>query len=315
MSGHGAQHNAIAQMRMELEIARNLINALDEQNRKAAEKIALLRNQSTRNPLGSQNGPRPPFNMPFAGFRPPLPSYPRPSQGVGDATYTIPTLLMSSTTFSTMPIPLVYVLINGEVVESSHRNGFFTTTGVTLQDSGFVPALPSTTNGFNLDDPVARLLKVLEDQNEKMLLLLSKLPGVVVSVDVEPRTGFQASPFVDEIAMFDVPKKYNSPMFTPKYFGVTDPIEHIAHFGATLTGAALQWLINLKPKSINNFSELVNQFFQQFASSRKMEKQTNDLYYITKKTGEFVRSYLNRFNSEMINMLNYDVKTAIEVYK
>lgn len=151
---------------------------------------------------------------------------------------------------------------------------------------------------------------MLEDQNERVLSLLAKLPGAVVPVDVEPRTGFQASPFIDEIAMIDVPKKYNIPTFTPKYSGIIDPTEHVAQykqlmwtvsiphqyqevcmcksFGATLTGAALQWLINLKPKSISTFAELVNQFSQQFASSRKMEKQTSDLYYVVQKVGESI---------------------------
>ncbi|KAI3746570.1 hypothetical protein L6452_09004 [Arctium lappa] len=80
-------------------------------------------------------------------------------------------------------------------------------------------------------------------------------------------------------------------------------------------GVVLQWLINLRPKSIDSFAELVNQFFQQFASSRKMEKQTSDLYYITQKAGESVRNYFNRFNFDMINVRNCDVRTAIEAYK
>ncbi|KAJ9539013.1 hypothetical protein OSB04_031746 [Centaurea solstitialis] len=115
---------------------------------------------------------------------------------------------------------------------------------------------------------------MLEEQNEKMLALLAKLPGAAVPVDVEPKTGFQASPYVDEIALVDVPKKYNIPTFTTKYLGITDLVEHVAHykqlmwtasipsqfqevcmcksFKYTLTGAALQWLINLKPKSIRD---------------------------------------------------------------
>ncbi|KAI3701922.1 hypothetical protein L6452_27409 [Arctium lappa] len=86
-------------------------------------------------------------------------------------------------------------------------------------------------------------------------------------------------------------------------------------FGATLTGSTLQWLIGLKPKSIGSFAELVNYFSQQFASSRKMEKQTSDLYYVVQKAGETIQSYFNRFNAEMISVRNCDIKTAIEAYK
>ncbi|KAJ9562439.1 hypothetical protein OSB04_007599 [Centaurea solstitialis] len=162
-----------------------------------------------------------------------------------------------------------------------------------------------------------------------------KIP--TVPVEVKPKTGFQASAFVDELALVDVPKKYTIPAFATKYSGITDPVEHIAQykqlmwtvpipaqyqevcmcksFGSTLTGAALQWLINLKPKSIGSFAELVNQFTRQFASSRKMEKQTSDLYYIVQKSGETIRDYFNRFNAAMIEIKNCDVKTAIEAYK
>ncbi|KAJ9561272.1 hypothetical protein OSB04_006432 [Centaurea solstitialis] len=204
------------------------------------------------------------------------------------------------------------------------------------------PPLPSgpypgaTTNPPH-NDIVDIRLKMLEELNKAMLALLTKLPGAAVPIEVEPKTGFQASPYIDEIALVDIPKKYNIPAFTPKYSGISDPVEHIAQykqlvwtvpiptqfqeicmckgFGSTLTGAALQWLINLKPKSIASWSELVNQFTRQFASSRKMEKQTSDLYYVVQKTGETIREYFNRFNAEMIEVKNCDVRTAIEAYK
>ena len=141
---------------------------------------------------------------------------------------------------------------------------------------------------------------------------------------------------MDEITLIDVPKKYNIPSFTPKYSGIIDHVEHVAQykklmrttsiphqyqevcickrFGATLTRTALQWLINLKPKTIGSFAELVNQFTRQFASSLKMEKQANDLYYVVQKTRETIRSYFNRFKAETINVRNCDIKTAIEAY-
>ncbi|KAJ9557127.1 hypothetical protein OSB04_011741 [Centaurea solstitialis] len=198
--------------------------------------------------------------------------------------------------------------------------------------SGFIPTIP-----IAIEDPLSVRLKSLEEHNQKLFALPTKLPGAAVPVEVEPKTGFQASPFVDELALVDVPKKYTIPAFATKYSGITDPVEHIAQykqlmwtvpipaqyqevcmcksFGSTLTGAALQWLINLKPKSIGSFAELVNQFTRQFASSRKMEKQTSDLYYIVQKSGETIRDYFNRFNAAMIEIKNCDVKTAIEAYK
>ncbi|KAJ9564818.1 hypothetical protein OSB04_000784 [Centaurea solstitialis] len=188
--------------------------------------------------------------------------------------------------------------IPGHIPTAASSTVYTTIPPNTGISSGFIPTIPVTT-----EDPLNVRLKSLEEQNQKLFALLTKLPGAAVLVEVEPKTGFQASPFVDEISLVDVPKKYTIPTFATKYSGVTDPVEHVAQykqlmwtvpiptqfqevcmcksFGSTLTGAALQWLINLKPKSIRSFAELVNQFTRQFASSRKMEKQTTDLYYVT----------------------------------
>ena len=46
-----------------------------------------------------------------------------------------------------------------------------------------------------------------------------------------------------------------------------------------------------------------------------MEKQTSDLYYVVQKTGGTIRSYFNRFNEEIINVRNCDIKIVIEAYK
>lgn len=60
MSIQGTHEHIIAQMHMELEVARNRIDALAEQSRKAAEEIASLRNQNAANSSGL-----PPFSIPW----------------------------------------------------------------------------------------------------------------------------------------------------------------------------------------------------------------------------------------------------------
>ena len=86
-------------------------------------------------------------------------------------------------------------------------------------------------------------------------------------------------------------------------------------FEATLTGPALKWLGSLKPGSINNFSTLVNKFYEKFEGSRSLEKQTSDLYGIVQGPKESVRDYYNRFNKEMISIKKLDTKTAIECFR
>ncbi|KAI3770601.1 hypothetical protein L6452_01741 [Arctium lappa] len=194
---------------------------------------------------------------------------------VNPVTFVIPTMPMTSIPF------------NRYVSDSSRQTSF--------NGSGYVPlGVPS---GVPID-PVAQRLKILEVQNERVLSMLAKLSGAAVPVDVEPRV---TDP-TEHVA------QYKQLMWTVS-------IPHQFQFGATLTGAALQWLINLKPKTIGSFAELVNHFSQQFASSRKMEKQTSDLYYVVQKNGESIRDYFNRFNAEMTGIQNCDVKTTIEAYK
>ncbi|XP_056688448.1 uncharacterized protein [Spinacia oleracea] len=86
-------------------------------------------------------------------------------------------------------------------------------------------------------------------------------------------------------------------------------------FGGTLDGAALEWLMNITPGSISCLSDLNNAFYQQFASSRQLEKQTSDLYRLAQGPTESVRDNFNRFNCEKISIKNCDVKTTIEAFK
>ncbi|KAJ9542681.1 hypothetical protein OSB04_029187 [Centaurea solstitialis] len=249
-------------------------------------------------------------------------NYVRPSMPQGPPAFTFGPFNNAS---QQIPIPGYIPTIASSTIHTTIPPN----TGTT---SAFIPITPAT-----IKDPLNVRLKSLEEQNQKLFALLAKLPGAAVPVEVEPKTGFQASPFVDEIALVNVPKKYSIPAFATKYSGATDPVEHVAQykqlmwtvpipvqyqevcmcksFGSTLTGAALQWLNNLKPKSIGSFAELVNQFTRQFASSLKIEKQTSDLYYVVQKSGATIRDYFNRFNAAMIEVKNCDVKTAIEAYK
>ncbi|XP_074361074.1 uncharacterized protein LOC141701268 [Apium graveolens] len=86
-------------------------------------------------------------------------------------------------------------------------------------------------------------------------------------------------------------------------------------FGSTLAGPALQWFVNLPNGSIGTFADLVNAFNLQFASSRRFEKTTSDLYKICQKYREPLRDYLTRFNKEKVSITNCDTPTAIEAFR
>ncbi|KAI3757691.1 hypothetical protein L6452_05234 [Arctium lappa] len=170
MAAQRTQEQIMAQMNMELNAARARIDALTNQHRQAVEEIESLRNQ---NPMPTLPPPPPPF-FPSTTVIPLMPSVttippffhsttPIPSR---PPTTSIPTMLMPSFQF------------NEYASDLSQRNVF--------QNSGYIP---SDAQGSVLDDPVAQRFKMLEEQNERVLSLLAKLPGAAVPVDVEPRIG------------------------------------------------------------------------------------------------------------------------------
>ncbi|XP_056695513.1 uncharacterized protein [Spinacia oleracea] len=190
-------------------------------------------------------------------------------------------------------------------------------------------------------DPVTKRLNKMENHMKKrcslMMKLMTKLPGAPTPVETEPTDGYAASPFCEAIARVTVPHQLRLPTWTTLYDGTSDPYRHVnfykqrmwqigipydlvepvmcKSFGGTLDGAALEWLMNITPGSIFCLSDLINAFYQQFASSRQLEKQTSDLYWLVQGPTESVRDYFNRFNCEKISIKNCDVRTAIEAFK
>ncbi|XP_074297337.1 uncharacterized protein LOC141628048 [Silene latifolia] len=144
------------------------------------------------------------------------------------------------------------------------------------------------------------------------------------------------SPFVESIGLVSMPKGFITPTMT-LYDGTEDPLEHINQykqkmmvvaatrpekeacmckgFSSTLSGAALQWFVNLPNKSISSFAGLVNVFNQQFASSRKPEKLSNDLYRIVQRFEESTRDYLARFNVKKISIPRCDPTTVVNAFR
>ncbi|KAJ9539367.1 LOW QUALITY PROTEIN: hypothetical protein OSB04_032100 [Centaurea solstitialis] len=271
------------------------IASLQQQLQQANEEIQRLRaSQVPSTPIPPPYPPqhlrpplRPQFNasIPLStvnqqhnNVRPPMPQGP-PPMPQGPPAFTFGPFNNIS---QQIPIP-------GHIPTAASSTVHTTIPPNTGISSGFIPTIPVTT-----EDPLNVRLKSLEEQNQKLFALLTKLPGAAVPVEVEPKTGFQASPFVDEISLIDVPKKYTIPAFATKYSGVTDPVEHVAQY-----------------KQLISYTDAIPRILDRLL----MEKQTSDLYYVVQKPGETIRDYFNRFNTAMIEVKNCDVKTAIEAYK
>ncbi|CAN8308125.1 unnamed protein product, partial [Cochlearia groenlandica] len=63
-------------------------------------------------------------------------------------------------------------------------------------------------------------------------------------------------------------------------------------FDSSLTGPALQWLVNLPNGDIDSFASLTDRFKEQFVSRRFIERSVDDLYEIIQQTGESLRAYV-----------------------
>lgn len=86
-------------------------------------------------------------------------------------------------------------------------------------------------------------------------------------------------------------------------------------FGSSLVGPALQWFINLPKGRISSFAQLQDAFSKQFSSSKKSAKVSDDLYEVVHDPKESLKSYIIRFNHEMIAVSNYNVSTALSAFK
>lgn len=67
-------------------------------------------------------------------------------------------------------------------------------------------------------------------------------------------------------------------------------------------------------RSISSFADLYDQFIHQFASSKRLEKTTDDLYLLHIESGEHLRDYLGRFNKERLTITKLDESICINAF-
>lgn len=66
-------------------------------------------------------------------------------------------------------------------------------------------------------------------------------------------------------------------------------------FGNSLGDPALTWFLNLPNKSINSFSQLVDDFVVKCSSHRRFRLTIYHLFSVAKKESESLREYLSRY--------------------
>ena len=73
-----------------------------------------------------------------------------------------------------------------------------------------------------------------------MEALIQKIPGVPAPIKKSLPHSYADSPFVDSIALIEMPRKFSFPNMK-MYDGTTDPTDHIASYKQRMFTAAIPW--------------------------------------------------------------------------
>ena len=139
------------------------------------------------------------------------------------------------------------------------------------------------------------------------------------------------SPFTKAVTSFPLPSKFRmlsletfdgskDPLDLLEFFktmmclqGVSDEIMCHA-FPTTLKGSARIWFKKLTPGSVRSFAQLSRSFFNHFIGGQRYGWPTTHLLNVKQKEGETLRSYLTRFNKEMLLVDGADDKVVLTAF-
>ncbi|XP_062099702.1 uncharacterized protein LOC133805534 [Humulus lupulus] len=149
-------------------------------------------------------------------------------------------------------------------------------------------------------------------------------------LDLVSRTT-EKSPFSEWIQNDPKPRDFVIP-FLPTFNGKGDPLNHLFQFqqkmaleanneaiqckvfSTTFSGPALLWFRQLKPGSLNSFSDLRRTFLQQYSANREAPRTMDDLYQIEQGENEHLRAYLQRFIDLVRQIHDVDPLTAANLF-
>ena len=136
---------------------------------------------------------------------------------------------------------------------------------------------------------------------------------------VDHLVGRTDTPFKSHVVNYPLPRKFKMPSMET-FDGRKDPLDHLETyksrmqlhnipdevmcraFPTTLKGSARQWFANLPPASIATFGELSRSFVSHFIGGRRHQKPATHLLSIKQGSSESLRSYLTRFNEEVLQV-------------
>ncbi|XP_050259776.1 uncharacterized protein LOC126704820 [Quercus robur] len=149
-----------------------------------------------------------------------------------------------------------------------------------------------------------------------------KLDGMVKKTD---------SPFTPSVLECPLPLKFRLPPLE-LFNGLRDPLDHISTFKMTLSlhqnlneilrrsfpttlkGAARVWFNKLTRSSIDNFEQLSNSFVCHFVGGQRQKRPADHLLTIKQGEGESLRSYVKRFNKEVLEVGKVEDKVQLTMF-
>ncbi|XP_042484482.1 uncharacterized protein LOC122064803 [Macadamia integrifolia] len=125
----------------------------------------------------------------------------------------------------------------------------------------------------------------------------------------------------DELIDAELPTNFVIPIFNG-YNGTTDPYDHLLYyslamtvhgrsdvilcqaFAASLKGAALVWMSNLRPRSIHSYEELTRAFLTRFQASMKQQQTMQSVMNMRQEARETIREFYARFTKVTLEVKN-----------
>ena len=139
------------------------------------------------------------------------------------------------------------------------------------------------------------------------------------------------TPFKPDMANYPLPQKFKMPS-VETFDGKKDPLDHLETyktlmqlhsvpdeimcraFPTTLKGFARHWFSKLALASIASFAELSRSFVSHFIGGRRHQKPVTHLLSIKQDKDESLRSYLTRFNEEVLQVEEPDDKVTMTAF-
>ncbi|XP_031247477.1 uncharacterized protein LOC116105181 [Pistacia vera] len=171
-----------------------------------------------------------------------------------------------------------------------------------------VPRINVVADPVRRDDPLVSpppMEQVLAKRLADVEAVMRRILGMPVPTKKGRPYCYADSPFVDEIALVDMPQKFTIPNMKP-YDGNNDPDDYIRR--TSIGCSQSQYPDRLRKPACAKVSVL-------FASSKKLEKLSADPFRIYQRRGEPLREYVSRFNREKISIPSCNPETAVDAFR